>query len=158
MEISNQSNNYQMLNSYQKQVEPTPLPVVLPEPENSNNSNIYEASKGNAIGAKDGGVELTPQGELNLSNAQASKESEAQANTQAQNDAKREMGASYLAKQSKQSQAEIYIAVASEGSDSDASNTASVIESLRDVQKQNNAVAAYATYQENQNSSNISFF
>ena len=30
-------------------------------------------------------------------------------------------------------------------------DTADVIESLRDVQKQNNAVAAYATYEENQN-------
>lgn len=51
--------------------------------------------------------------------------------------------------QSKKSQVEIYLSVATD-SKVESNDTMNSINTLRDVQKQNNAVAAYATYQENQ--------
>ena len=58
-----------------------------------------------------------------------------------------------------QSQVEIYLAVATDGKvDIGDDQTPSIIESLRDVQKQNNAVEAYATYEENQKNTNSSIY
>lgn len=114
---------------------------IQPEPKIQ---NLYEKSNGNAVNT-DEGATLTPQGETNIASAQAQNTAEADALTQAENDAKRGNATDYLAHQSKQSQVEIYLSVATDNDD-----TASVIETLRDVQKQNEQVAAYATYQENQ--------
>ncbi len=156
MEVSSQTNNYQMMNQYQNKVEPTPLPVVTPP---NNNEDIYEASNGNLIQNKENEVVLTPQGQLNVSNSQSAKAEEADAAAQAEKDAKREMGADYIAHQSKKSQVEIYLSVATDDKVSLGDNdTASIIETLRDVQKQNNAVEAYATYQENQKGGHPALF
>jgi len=46
------------------------------------------------------------------------------------------------------------MAVATNDESSHFNETASILETLRDVQKQNNTVEAYATYQENQKSQN----
>ncbi|MEA2073959.1 MAG: hypothetical protein U9O86_10270, partial [Campylobacterota bacterium] len=115
------------------------------------NKEIYEASQGNAIRGNDGKVGLTPQGETNL-NAKQDVQAEVVAQEeQAQKDAQRGVAVDYLAASSKQSQVEIYLAVATDGNyESNSNATADVISTLRDVQKQNDAVAAYATYQENQ--------
>ena len=154
MEITNNTNNYQTLNAQQKSVT---LPVEPKEPT-YNNAEIYQASNGNAI-RSDEGIVLTPQGEHNVANAQSEKAVVAEEATQAEKDAQRATATDYLANKSKQSQIEIYLAVATDskvelGNDS----TASIIESLRDVQKQNNAVEAYATYRENQANNPISTF
>ena len=117
------------------------------------NENIYEASNGNLINTKDGDLALTPQGETNLASKKDEKTAETEAQSQAQKDAQRENGADYIAHKSMQSQIEIYLAVASDSDD----KTPSIIESLRDVQKQNNAVEAYATYEENQKNTNPSY-
>ncbi|MEA1982323.1 MAG: hypothetical protein U9N39_02165, partial [Campylobacterota bacterium] len=115
------------------------------------NKEIYEASQGNAIRGNDGKVGLTPQGETNL-NAKQDVQAEVVAQEeQAQKDAQRGVAVDYLAASSKQSQVEIYLAVATDGKyESNSNATADIISTLRDVQKQNDAVAAYATYQDNQ--------
>ncbi len=146
MEVSAQSNNYQMMNAQQQHV----IQPVPQEPASSN-KDIYEASQGNVI-RKDGEVGLTPQGQNNVSNKQDANVAADEAAAQAEKDAQRENATNFLGAKSKQSQVEIYLAVATDskvelGND----DTASIIESLRDVQKQNNVVEAYATYQENQN-------
>jgi hypothetical protein len=57
-----------------------------------------------------------------------------------------------LEHQSKKTQVEIYLSVAADSKvEVGGSNTIDSLNTLRDVQKQNNTVAAYATYQENQN-------
>ena len=147
MEISSNTNNYQALSTQQK---PITTPVEPQEPKYTN-GEIYEASQGNAIRNDEGKVTLTPQGQNNVDNKQAAATAEEEAAAAAQKDEQRATATGYLAHQSKKSQVEIYLAVASDnkvelGNDS----TASIIESLRDVQKQNNAVEAYATYSENQ--------
>ncbi len=130
--------------------QPITLPVQPQEPV-YNNKEIYSASQGNAIRGNDGEVKLTPQGETNLN---AKEDVEAQVTAQAQQeqkDAQRGVAVDYLAASSKQSQVEIYLAVATDGAHESNSNaTADVLSTLRDVQKQNNAVNAYATYQDNQ--------
>jgi len=153
MEISNTINNYQMLSTQQR---PTIQPV--PQDPTYSNKEIYEASQGNLIRGNDGEIGLTPQGENSIENAKIQNEEETAAADRATKDDQRANATDYLAHKSMQSQVEIYLAVATDskvelGSDS----TPSIIESLRDVQKQNNAVQAYATYQENQNPSKVLF-
>ncbi len=145
MEVSSQTNPYQTMNMQQKAVT---TPVEPKEPTYSN-EDIYEASQGNLI-RNDGEIVLTPQGENNVANAKADNVAEAEAQTQAKQDQRRENGVDYIAQQSKQSQIEIYLSVATDSDVSIGNDTQSVIESLRDVQKQNSTVEAYATYKENQ--------
>jgi len=146
MQVANTTNQYQALQTAQQ---PVTLPVEPKDPAYSN-KEIYEASQGNLIRGEEG-LELTPQGELNVNNAKDAKASETEQAAQAQKDAQRSTAVDYLALSSKKSQAEIYLAVATDGnSDSNSNATADVISELRDVQKQNNAVQAYATYQMNQ--------
>ena len=114
MQVSSQTNNYQTLNSYQRPVQPIEQPNI-PKPE-YDAKDLYKATNGNAIIAKDDNVE----------NAKA--------------------------------QAEIYLSVAT-GSQVDLDDgTATVVESLRKTQKENNIVQAYAQYQENQKNTNPIFF
>ncbi len=150
MEVSSQTNSFQTMNMHQK---PITTPVEPKEPTYGN-KEIYEASQGNLI-RNDDEIVLTPQGQNNISNAQEDKAIEAEEQTQAKQDQMRETGVDYIAHQSKQSQIEIYLSVATDSDVSVGNDTPSVIESLRDVQKQNQAVEAYATYQENQNGSNL---
>jgi len=145
MEVSGQTNNYQMMNAHQK---PITTPVEPKEPTYGN-KEIYEASQGNLI-RNDGEITLTPQGQNNISNAQEDKATEAEAQTEAKRDEQRGVAVDYLGAQSKQSQVEIYLAVATDSDVSIGNDTSSIIESLRDVQKQNQAVEAYATYKENE--------
>ncbi len=157
MEISSQSNSYQMMQQYQQPIQPSTEPLK-PNDSYSFNKGIYEASQGNAINSKYGGIELTPQGQTNLNAKKEENAAEVDSQEQAKKDAQRGYATDYLAHKSMQSQVEIYLSVATNsnvelGNDS----TASIIESLRDVQKQNNAVEAYATYQENQNPNNLTF-
>jgi len=152
MEISSQTNNYQMMNVHQQ---PKQQPITTPvEPTNPKytNGEIYDASQGNLIRDKDGKISLTPQGENNINNAKQDNADEVSVQAQAKTDAQRGVAVDYVGAQSKQSQVEIYLAVATDGKvEVGGNDTADILESLRDVQKQNNAVAAYATYQENQN-------
>ena len=155
MEVSSQQNSYQMMNTYQMQNSNKPensiQPVPNPGEQKVSNEDLYEASNGNLVKGKEGGVELTPQGQNNVSNAQEANTAEQEAAAQAEKDAMRGNATDYLAHQSKKSQVEIYLAVATDNKVEFGDNdTASIIESLRDVQKQNNAVEAYATYSENQ--------
>ena len=150
MEVSSQTNSFQTMNMNQK---PITNPVEPKEPTHGN-KEIYEASQGNLI-RNDDEVVLTPQGQNNVANAKADNAAEAEAQTQAKQDQMRETGVDYIAQQSKQSQIEIYLSVATESDVSIGNDTSSIIESLRDVQKQNDAVEAYAKYQENQVGSEI---
>ncbi len=155
MQVSGQENNYQMMNMYQMQNAQKPENSIQPVPNPSaskvSNEDIYEASNGNAI-RQDGEITLTSQGELNVSNAQEANTAEMELAAQDEKDAMRSNATDYLAHQSKKSQVEIYLSVAADSKVEvgTAGDTASILESLRDVQKQNNAVAAYATYAENQ--------
>jgi len=136
MQVSSSSNNFQALNAYQKPENST-LPVKA-EAENS----IQPISPEEPTEI----IKLTSQQQLEQDNeAQA-------AETQATNDARREAGAQQINKQSTQAQVEIYLAVGANDDSSEFSATASRLETLRDVQQQNDNVEAYATYRENQNS------
>lgn len=146
MQVSSTTNQYQAL---QTQQNPITLPVQPQDPTYSN-SEIYEASHGNIIRSEDGELALTPQGETNITNAQ--NDAVDTAEVQAENDAARGVGVDYLSASSKRSQVEIYLAVATDGRSSSDNQTADIINELREVQKQNNAVQAYATYQEAQKS------
>ena len=142
-----QNNDYQAMNIYQKPV--FPEQPIMPKPQYSA-EDVYNASNGNLITTKDGEIQLTPQGELNLLNAQNAKTEKEDAQVKAQKDAQREYAAGYINYKSKQTQAEIYLSVAIDDKVELSSGTSDIIKSLRDVQKQNNIVEAYATYKENQ--------
>jgi PAB1-binding protein PBP1 len=147
MKVLNQTNNYQMMNQYQK-------PVTLPTPivDNISIKDIYNASHGNLIKSKNGNIILTPQDELNLAKKNEATDAKKRADTQAKESEQRAYAADYLSYKSKKSQVEIYLAVATNSKISlEDDKTISIIKSLRDVQKQNNAIKAYATYMENQN-------
>ena len=146
MQVSSNTHQYQAL---QAQQQPVTLPVQPSEPKYSN-KEIYEASKGNLIRGDKGALELTPQGQTNVNNAKEDAATQVAADSQAQKDATRATATDFLAASSKKSQVEIYLAVATEGKADSNNATADVISNLRDVQKQNNAVQAYATYQEAQ--------
>ena len=128
---------------------------VKPEQPNSPQTqhapeDVYKASNGNAISDKDGNLSLTPEGQLNVANKeQASADAQA-ADDQASKDATRENAVDYVAYQSKKSQVEIYLSVATDSKVDLDDGTATLIESLRETQKQNNTVQAYAQYQESQ--------
>ncbi|WP_321777224.1 hypothetical protein [Sulfurimonas sp.] len=155
MQVSSQTNNFAAMNAYQQ-----PVQQIAPKPEPTHsNEDIYKASNGNLVAGKDGGVALTPQGELNVANKQEEKATQASDEEQATKDAQRGVATDYLGTQSKKSQVEIYLAVTSDSKVSLGENdTASIIETLRDVQKQNNAVQAYSTYQENQKGGHPALF
>jgi len=159
MQVSSNANNYQALNAYQQPVTQQGA-VIQPVPQEPKYSNgeIYEASNGNILRGKDGELGLTPQGETNLNNAKDEKVATAQAEAQAKTDATRGVAVDYLAASSKKSQVEIYLSVATDGSYESDNKTADVISELRDVQKQNNAVQAYATYQEAQKNGQPALF
>ena len=150
MEVSSQTNSFSTMNIQQKNVT-TP---VEPKEPTYNNSEIYESSQGNLI-RKDDEIALTPQGQNSVANAKADNAVESEAQTQAKQNQMRETGVDYISQQSKQSQIEIYLSAAAESDVSVGNDTQSVIESLRDVQKQNQVVEAYSTYQENQNGSKL---
>lgn len=147
MQVSSNTNQYQSL---QTQQPPVTLPVA-PQDSKYSNKEIYEASQGNIIRGKDGELALTPQGETNVNNAKDEAATAVATEVQDKKDATRGIAVDYLAASSKKSQVEIYLAVATEGKSSSDNQTADVIRELRDVQKQNNAVQAYATYKEAQN-------
>lgn len=156
MDVSSNTNNYQSLNQQQLQSASKPQNSIQSIPSQDptySNKEVYEASQGNIHRNNDGKLAVTPQGETNINNAQEEQAAQSAAEVQANRDSQRESATNVLAKQSQKSQVEIYLAVATEGNQNNPvqNNTAQVIESLRDVQKQNNAVEAYATYRENQN-------
>jgi len=163
MQVAAQTTNYQTLNAYQRPVtqeQPVhpvyPEKPTIPKPEYDAN-DVYRASNGNAIVDKDGNLVLTPEGELNVANAQQAKKDEESAQEQAKNDALRGEAVGYIGYQSKKSQVEIYLSVAANSKVDLNDGTATIIESLRETQKQNNAVEAYAQYQENQKGKAVLF-
>jgi hypothetical protein len=150
MNITSNMNTYQNLNIYQREQTDFVTTPVEPKEPTYTNKEIYEASDGNLIRNKEDELVLTPQGKINLDNTLDEKQQEQIQKEQDQKDVLRAAGTDYLAMQSKKSQVEIYLAVATDGEVSlDDDKTPSIIESLRDVQKQNNAVEAYATYAQN---------
>jgi len=153
MQVSSSTNSYQTLQAQ-------PQAVILPVPQEPKYSDkeVYETSNGNIARGKDGNLGLTPQAETNINNAKNEAADTVAAEEQATKDARRGNATDYLATSSKKSQAEIYLAVASEGKVDSNNATADVVNSLRDVQKQNNTVQAYATYKEAQNSTTPSLY
>ena len=161
MQVSSQTNNYQALNSYQNRQETVVTTPVEPQPTESTKpttsespGDVYQASDGNVIADREGNLSVTPQGQNNINNAVDNQQAQTATAEQDKKDAQRGVAVDYTASQSKKSQMEIAMAVASDNQSSVANNeTAAVVETLRDVQQQNNNVQAYATYKENQNSS-----
>jgi len=152
MQVSMNTNNYQALNVYQQ---PSIQPIELPD---YTNKEIYDASQGNIIRGDDGKLTLTPQGELGVTNAVQEQVAQADAQEQAQKDALRSFSVDYLEASSKKSQVEIYLAVATDGDYDSDNETADVISNLREVQQQNDAVQAYATYKEAQENPIITLY
>ena len=154
MQISSTTNQYQTL---QMQQQPITTPVE-PQPEKYSNIDVYDASKGNLIVGKDETLTLTPQGQNNLNNSKEESETQEAAAQQAEKDAARDSATDLLNANSKKSQVEIYLAVATDGEVDSNSATVDVINNLREVQKQNNTVQAYATYKESEQTPVTTFF
>ncbi|MFT5660134.1 MAG: hypothetical protein ACI9TV_000774 [Sulfurimonas sp.] len=160
MEVSSNLNSFQNLQQFQKKLDTAPNPVgtqpVKDEESVVGDKLLYEGSDANLVRNQEGDIALTPQAKTTLSSEQETSATQVQEETQAQQDAKRENGVDYIGAQSKKSQVEIYLAVATDNKvEFSDDKTPSIIESLRDVQRQNNTVAAYATYQENQKSAEL---
>ncbi|SFV55307.1 hypothetical protein MNB_SM-4-1497 [hydrothermal vent metagenome] len=153
MNVSSTPNQSQSL---QTQRHPVTLPTQPQDPTYSN-KEVYEASQGNITRSQNGQLELTPQGESNVNNTKNNAADVVAAEVKADDDATRGVAVDYLAASSQKSQVEIYLAVATDGKSSANDQTADVISELREVQKQNNAVEAYATYKEAQQSGNPVF-
>ncbi|NOQ30084.1 MAG: hypothetical protein GQ570_03065 [Helicobacteraceae bacterium] len=141
MEISTQTNSYEQMSMYQQKVTAQEALVEVGLPPSTMPIKEETPEK-----------EIPIEEQMRLDAEAATKKEQEDADVQASKDAQREYAAGYASHQSKQSQVEIYLSVAT-GSDIDLGNdTANILETLRDVQKQNNQVTAYSTYQENQNS------
>ena len=141
------TNDYAALSTnYQK---PSILPIALPD---YTDKEIYEGSGGNIVRGDDGKLHFTPQAETNYNNAKEDAAKEAQAKKEQEQAATRDFVTDYMGAKSKKTQAEIYLAVATDGKyDPDSGfSTGDLIKTLRDVQKQNNLVQAYAEYAQNQ--------
>lgn len=140
------TNSYATLNTYQN---PSILPIALPD---YTDKEIYEGSNGNIVRGDDGKLHFTPQAETNYNNAKEDAAKEAQAKKEEEASATREFIAGVVGAQSKKTQAEIYLTVATDGKyePSNGVSAGDIISSLRDIQKQNNFVKAYAAYAENQ--------
>lgn len=158
MQVSNTTTNYQNMNIYQQPVQQPQNSPSQPIQSDGFNEDIYNASQGNLINSKDGEIVLTPQGENNVADAKEQNSAQTQAEKEAKQDAQREYAAGYVAHKSKQSQVEIYLSVATDKNVNLGNDTATLIETLRDVQKQNNAVEAYATYAQNQKDGNPTLY
>ncbi len=94
--------------------------------------------------------ELSPEDQLKVQkHIDKTKEAEV-AQEQAKKDSQRALVTGYAGLESKKSQVEIYLAVATEDKVTLENNTLNSLDTLRDVQEQNQTIQAYATYQENQ--------
>jgi len=122
------TNNYQDLSTYQKPVTIQPVPQKDKLPSD---------------------LELSPEKKLEIGNAIDEKKSTIVEMNQEQKDKARNSMVNIIDHQSKKSQVEIYLSVAQDNK-VESNDTLDAINTLRDVQKQNNTVAAYATYKENQ--------
>ncbi|WP_300364585.1 hypothetical protein [Hydrogenimonas sp.] len=130
MNISSQS-AYQHLAQYQQPVAIPGKPDLITIPE-------FEKP------------ELSPENRLKLQDRIAEKIDDVKTGLQEQRDALRELTVGYIGTQSKKTQWEIYMSVTTEADmDSDAPSGIEFYQTLRDIQKQNNVVKAYAAYQEN---------
>ena len=142
MQVSNQMNPYASMNMYQQPVEQRGGVVIQP-----------------IIPEVDPTPELSPEDQLKQDREKQAQLDAHAAERQAKKDAQRESAVSFIAHESKQTQAEIYLSVMADskvnlGND----DLVGTIEVLRDVQKQNNTVAAYATYAENQTGGKSIFY
>ena len=159
MEVSSHSNNYQTISAYQKSKDEAVTLPVEPNESNYTASEVYKASNGNLISDKEGNLVLTPQGQNNVNNAVDAEKEKADIVEKEKADELRGIAVDYTAAQSVKSQVEIYLAVATDNKiELSNDTTASILESLRDVQKQNSAVEAYATYKENQQAGEPALF
>jgi len=138
MEISSQINDFQAMTVHQK---PITAPVEVQE---------------NLI-SQGGEVALSSEKQNTISNAKDEKSAQDAVQTQEQNNTQASVAVDYLGAKAEQSQTEIYLAVATQSEESSKSSTASAVESLRNVQKQNNELEAYVAYKENQNNPVESF-
>jgi len=93
-------------------------------------------------------IETTPEEFSEIKNSIEEVSATAQEEDQAHKDAQREAFAGILGHQSKQTQAEIYLSVALDAEVSLGNDNLKMIKSLQNVQQQNNAVKAYAAYNE----------
>ncbi len=124
MQVSSQMNSYQVANIYQQsQQEIQPIDPIRTDPRQP----IEEEKP------------LSSEEQLKLDQE-----------LQTQKDAQKEYAAGYISHQSKQTQVAIYMSVEDGGNNQNLNNTSTILESLKDVQKQNDALNAYAIYSENQ--------
>jgi len=94
--------------------------------------------------------ELSPEQQLNLQDKVAEKTGEIRDNVEDQRDRLRQVTVGYAAIDSKKSQFEIYMNGMTGGDlESDNDNAFQFYDRLREIQKQNNTIRAYAAYQEN---------
>lgn len=134
MQVSSQINSYQDLS-----VKTTPVTIQPVPQEEKKLSNL----------------EVSPEKRLEVENSIDNKQTADAEKSQEQRDQQRGLLVDQLERQSKKTQVEIYLSVATDSKvEIGGNSTIDSINILKDVQKQNNSVAAYATYQENQNGVN----
>ena len=93
--------------------------------------------------------ELSPENQLKVASTVDGKIEAKSAEDQETKDAQRAFFINQVGTQSKKTQVEIYLSVATEEKVSLQNNTLDSLQILRDIQKQNQAVEAYAAYQSN---------
>ncbi|RLA72806.1 MAG: hypothetical protein DRG78_23370 [Epsilonproteobacteria bacterium] len=131
MQVSSQMNNYQDLNTNNK------LVTIQPVPEE---------------GKKNPDIEVSPEKRLDVENSIDDKQTQAAVESQEKRDQQRGVLVDHVERQSKKTQVEIYLAVATDSKvEIGGNDTIDSINTLRDIQKQNNAVAGHETYKANQN-------
>ena len=151
MQVSNNQTNYQNMNIYQQA---TPIDISKNALEKPNSSQYASIEPVPSTPVEE--VKLTPEEQLNQEREVQSAKDIQEAEQQAKQDSQRDYAAGYMNKKSTQSQVEIYLAVATDSKTEidNKDSTTSIIQTLREVQKQNNTVEAYATYAQNQKSGN----
>lgn len=133
MQVSSQTNSYQDLNVQQKSTTIQPVPQ---EEKKLSNTDVSLEKR------------------LETENKIDDKQTVLADKSQEEKDQLRSTMVDRIEHQSKKTQVEIYLSVATDSNVELAGNsTVDSLKTLRDVQKQNNTVEAYATYQENQKES-----
>jgi hypothetical protein len=131
MQVSSQMNSYQDLSIQQKPV------TIQPVPEE---------------GKKNPDIEISPEKRLDVENTIDDKQTQEALESQEKRDQQRGLLVDSIERQSKKTQVEIYLSVATDSKvEIGGNNTIDSINTLRDIQKQNSMVSGHEIYQANQN-------
>jgi len=127
--INNSLNIYQDISAYQRK----DIPFVKPEHPVYPEQPIIDE------------IELSPEAEMNIQRAKEEAKAEEEAQKQAKEEELRALMAQYTKERSIQTQIEIYLSVSTD-TDVSLGNDLDLLNTLRDLQSQNDSMHGYETY------------